>query len=96
MVRRFEIKDDLEATKAALQAKSREYIPSTAKSKLKKGWQVVKTDPTTNKKTPLTVPSHLSQAKRSKRGMEGIGIADLSIVHSDELKKVKKKKKKTP
>ena len=96
MVRRFEIKDDLEATKEAMQAKSREYIPSTSKSKLSKGWQVGKTDPRTNKKTPLTVPSHLSQAKRSKRGMEGIGIECLSLMHSDELKKAKKKKKKTP
>ena len=95
-MRRFEIKDDLEATKEAIQAKSREYIPSTSKSKLSKGWQVVKTDPRTNKKTPLTVPSHLSQAKRSKRGMEGIGIECLSLMHSDELKKAKKKKKKTP
>ena len=95
-MRRFEIKDDLEATKEAIQAKSREYIPSTSKSKLSKGWQVVKTDPTTKKKTPLTVPSHLSQAKRSKRGMEGIGIECLSLMHSDELKKAKKKKKKTP
>ena len=95
-MRRLEIKDDLEATKEAVQAKSREYIPSTSKSKLSKGWQVVKTDPRTNKKMPLTVPSHLSQAKRSKRGMEGIGIPDLSIVHSDDLKKAKKKKKKTP
>jgi len=94
MVRRFEIKDDLEATKEALQPKSREYIPSTSKSKLSKGWQVVKTDPMTNKKTPLTVPSHLNQAKRSKRGMEGIGIECLSLMHSDELKKAKKKKKK--
>ena len=91
MSRWFTIKENLASTVESVDQFKRERIPRTPKSKLSKGWQVVKTDPRSNKKTPLTEPSHLNQAKRSKRGMEGIGIADLSIVHSDELKKKKKK-----
>jgi len=93
-MRRFTIKENLASTRDAIQPKKREHIPGTSKSKLSSGWQVVKVDPETKEKTSLTQPSHLYQAKNSKRRLAGIGIENLSIVHSDWLKKPKSKKKK--
>ncbi len=93
-MRRFTIKENLASTRDAIQPKKREHIPGTSKSKLSSGWQVVKVDPETKEKTSLTQPSHLYQAKTSKRRLTAIGIENLSIVHSDWLKKPKSKKKK--
>jgi len=95
-VRRFRIKAGLASTQEGDQPKKREYVPTTNTAKLKRGWQVMKTDPETDEKTSLTQPSHLYQARNSKRRLEGIGIENLDIIHSDWFKKPKKKKAQDP
>lgn len=95
-MRRFTIKENLASTKELDQPKKREHIPATSKSKLRKGWQVVKSEPGTNENTSLTEPSHLYQAKNSKRRLEGLGIENLAIIHSDWFKKPRKKKAQKP
>jgi len=91
-MRQFTIKENLASTRDAIQAKRREHIPGTSKSKLSSGWQVVMIDPETKEKISLTQPSHAYQAKNSKRRLTAIGIENLFIIHSDWLKKPKKKK----
>ena len=91
-MRQFRIKESLASTKEASQPKKREHIPGTSKAKLSAGWQVAIVDPETKEKTSLTQPSHLYQAKNSKRRLTAIGIENLSIIHSDWLKKPRKKK----
>jgi len=95
-MRQFTIKENLASTRDAIHPPSREYIPRVSKSKLREGWQVMKTDPETNENTSLTEPSHLYQAKNSKRRLEGLGIENLALIHSDWFKKPRKKKAQKP